>query len=694
MKHVLALASASASASATIWCWALLGFLGLAAGSAGAQTVASTPSGQSATNVYQDRVIENSALGSEEVADTPYNSEGLPRGYTLESNIERRGVLTQTQLLGLRASGYADTLYWGSFSGQIGYQQGSSLNTLNPTGLKQSSSQTSWVLRQLGMPLEGGWRLSNALGQISLPVPELSRQSLRLGLPSASMVGVATQWQQAQGLQVNAAAGKSGRFEGFPVPSFSTTGGQYAYLGVQDRIETPAASTFGTGRWQWSAALAAAQNVPSSLDFSPLGEGRVNAQSLYLAVQRQWPNTQGLSPQPDQMQLNLLASRNDGRDATGLRQPDAQGLWLDGAFNREGHAHQWGLFYLQPQLNWLDANVASDLQGAYWRHAWGSRQWASESSLELLAPVQGNTPAGFFATQSLRYQYSTRTSFGGSLNIRRYISQGQSLLLYSQWSSGWGRSRAQLELASLKPADRLVRMQLDHEWEAGADLRLSTSLSLDREKREGLISRGWGLALSMDWNLTPNLSFTPSLNSRSSEGQLQYTLNTGLSWRIAPQWSLNATVFAVKGNPQTGSLVQSPLVTPAAKVQSLQDKGIFISLRYTQAAGSTQVPVGGAPGSAAGQLQGVVFLDDNGNGQQEASERGAAQITVVLDGRFTTETNAQGRFEFPYVAAGAHVITVVSDNLPLPWLINNDGRQQVQVRTRDTTAVSIGAVKP
>ncbi len=653
------------------------------------------PASNTATSAaYQDRLIEGSLSTESTEAETPYNNEGLPRGYTLESNFERRGVQTQTQLIGLRASGYLDTLYWGSFSGQLGVQEGSSQNTLNPTGIKQSNTQTNWVLRQLGMPLEGGWRVNNALGQINLPVPELSRQGSRLGLPSAGMVGLATQMQQAQGLQFNAAIGQSGRFEGFPVPSFRTTGGNYAFVGVQDRMDAAASSTLGQGRWQWGAALASAQDVPSSLNFSSTGEGRVNAQSVYAAVQRQWPNTQGLSPQPDVMQLNLLASRNNGRDLTGVPTPDAQGLWLEGAFNRSGHAHQWGVFYLQPQLNWLDASVASDLQGAYWRHAWGSRQWSSESSLELLSPVQGDTPSGFFATQALRYQYSTRTSFGASLNLRRYNSQGQSLLAYSQWSSGWGRTRAQVELATLEPEQRLVRSQLDHEWDVSSDLRLATSLSLDREKREGVAARGWGLALSMDWTLAPGLNLTQSFNSRSSAGQLQYTLNTGLSWQIAPKWSLNTTVFAVKGNPQTGSLVQSPLNLPTTNPQRLQDKGIFISLRYTQAAGSAQVPVGGAPGSSAGSLQGVVFLDDNGNGLQEASERGAAQITVVLNGRFTAETNAQGRFEFPYVASGQHTITVVSDNLPLPWLINNEGRQQVQVRTRDSTSVSIGAVKP
>jgi hypothetical protein len=42
-------------------------------------------------------------------------------------------------------------------------------------------------------------------------------------------------------------------------------------------------------------------------------------------------------------------------------------------------------------------------------------------------------------------------------------------------------------------------------------------------------------------------------------------------------------------------------------------------------------------------------------------------VTVVLDRRYVTRTNAQGRYEFPSVAAGQHLIEVSADNVPLPW---------------------------
>src|SRR4029077_18153730 len=111
--------------------------------------------------------------------------------------------------------------------------------------------------------------------------------------------------------------------------------------------------------------------------------------------------------------------------------------------------------------------------------------------------------------------------------------------------------------------------------------------------------------------------------------------------------------------------VQSPLAPPlATSVPSIQERGLFLTLRYRRASGSHFAPLGGAPGAGAGEISGVVFLDANNNGRSDAGELGAPNVTVVLDGRFSVQTDAAGRFDFPVVATGRHVITVVADNLP------------------------------
>jgi hypothetical protein len=46
------------------------------------------------------------------------------------------------------------------------------------------------------------------------------------------------------------------------------------------------------------------------------------------------------------------------------------------------------------------------------------------------------------------------------------------------------------------------------------------------------------------------------------------------------------------------------------------------------------------------------------------------------------------------VATGHHVISVVPDNLPLPWTLLNEGRAEVEVTTRDRTEIDIAAQRP
>ena len=58
------------------------------------------------------------------------------------------------------------------------------------------------------------------------------------------------------------------------------------------------------------------------------------------------------------------------------------------------------------------------------------------------------------------------------------------------------------------------------------------------------------------------------------------------------------------------------------------------------------------------------------------------------------QTDAAGRFDFPAVATGHHIITVIPDNLPLPWVLVNEGRAEVEVITRDRTEIDMAAQRP
>ena len=117
-------------------------------------------------------------------------------------------------------------------------------------------------------------------------------------------------------------------------------------------------------------------------------------------------------------------------------------------------------------------------------------------------------------------------------------------------------------------------------------------------------------------------------------------------------------------------------------------------LRYDIDAGSRSIPLGGKALDGGGRIEGTVFFDTNRSGAQDASETGAPGITVTLDNRYAVRTDAQGRFSFPFVAAGPRTISVRNESLPLPWAVVDEGQTKIDVRLRETTTLSLPVQRP
>lgn len=624
---------------------------------------------------YQDRLMQGDGLVQDEVLEPPYDERGMPRAWSLEALYDQRQAagVGDSSATGLRAGGFMDTLYYGSLSGSLSVQRRSAAR----------DSDVSFTVRQMGMPFDGGWRLDNALGQVNLPLVDLARVSQRISMGTPPMVGLRSVAHQG-GLDIYAASGQAGQVQGYPVSGFVLNDGHYDFAGAQQKIFAP------NGKWTWGGMLAKATNVSSVMARTPSGQGRMDAQGSYLSLRRDWNNPQSPTD-PTFVQANVLAGSNSGFDVTGVANPLANAAWLEGGFANGAHLHSWGAFRLEPGLAWLDLPMASDLQGGYWRHVWRTRQWSTDAALELFRSISGSTPDGYFSNANVRYVYSSMTSFGAGVSLRRYGISAQSIQLYSQFANTLGSSRAQLDVASAENGEELLRFQFDHDWTRVETMRLSTSVSMDQVRRPGGDSQGTGLSVSADWPIGAQASLSQSLQGRWSSNQTQYTVNAGLSWRFAPGWSVQSSLYAIQGTSGAANPAQSPLSVGPVPTSAISDSGFFVLLRYDQSAGRQTAPVGGPPGAAAGRLAGMVFLDENRNGRREASESGAAGVTVFLDSRFSVQTDNQGRFDFPYVAAGPHVITVSNDNLPLPWTLEDEGRTEVGVFTRGTSNVDIGA---
>ena len=615
----------------------------------------------------------DNVIAPEDLAPLPVDPEasfdpsGLPRSFQAELIASRteRGDDSFHEF-GLRFGGFRESQDHGSFS-------------LDATVLQsdrredgQSDLGGTATLWQRGLFLDGGWRGNNGLGVLNTPAPSLLREQQRFFLPSVPFAGASTEWVRGrEDLVLQGGLGRAGVFNGSRVVGFELADGNVGTVGVQWK---PAAG--------WRAAISALATdgliVPDDFGGSFFQDGRTEA--VHGAVA--WANA------GNAVNLNLQAS--DGYLGS------AAGAWMDVRHERGRFTHRYGVFNLQPDLAWGAQPISDDSRGAYYRIAYQHARWNWSAGLDRIASISGDSFDGWYGSGYARYQATASLGYGGNLALRS--SDGQdavSGLWFVDKTTQWGQSRLQLEHVHTRGSSND-----DDSWELSFDqtlplrqgrrLTLTTSygqVAYEGEKASAVASVAayGGLDLGSRVTLDGTARWTEGDTFRGAD------LNLNLAWRISGRWSLVATIYENQGS-QRSPFIIDPLATEQPFVNLPRDRSFFLSLRYERQAGTSAGVLGGPPGGAAGSVTGSVFLDENGDGERSASELPAANVTVLLDGRYAVRTDSQGEFEFPRVAVGAHTVEVVPDNLPLPWFLDEDGGSRpVEVRVRDTTRIEIGA---
>jgi hypothetical protein len=668
-----------------------LGLCGLggvaASGAAWAQAPSpSAPTTWSAVNlpgtaVYQDRYIAGGSLTPDiSTADAAGDdTQGLARSLQVDgivsalssrdagstSNVVENGVVVRSQW---------ETREYGDWSLDGSARTGGS--GLGPSEQGQGGVLT---LRQRAMPFDGDWQADNALGDINTPEIGLARFQQRFYLPTSPIQGATTEWRGPEGLQLVAGGGVPGLFDGIEVPDFQTLGGSAAALGAQ---WSPAS------HWMVGGQVVDVRDTNLAIG-SILDSPALMSSTTGLL-------TAGWQDHGEHLQFNLL----DG-DVSG--KPDGVGAWVDGSIVQGRFQQNAGLFRIDPNLTWGNQPISNDMQGGYYRLDYQSRQWMADVGLDEVRSVSGLGTDTTFLTGDTRYQVSRDLGVGGVANISRTDgADGWSLEGYVDNVNAWGISREQADFAST-PNGRDVALTLNQNWTMPVGIRFSTSTNVQRitgamvndleqdSTVVGLAAAGGG-QLTTRLGVEGNVQWAIAVQGRAAPG---VSANVALTCQLSRSWQILATYYDSRTGSWAPLTVVSPLTPPVpTAVPSVDERGVFLTLRYKRAAGSHFAPMGGAPGAGAGEIAGVVYLDANDNLRLDAGESGAANVTVVLDGRFSLQTDANGRFDFPAVASGHHVITVISDNLPLPWTFPNEGRTDIEVSTRNRTDVSIAARRP
>jgi hypothetical protein len=609
---------------------------------------------------YEDRLIDGGNLTPDIGDDTAGGNdpEGWPRAFRMQvatSRLTRND--RQINENGVRLGGLLDTPNYGAFSLDANLR--SSNNDLIGSGGLVS-------LWQRNLPMNGGWMGNNALGVFNSPSVDLARQQYRFFIPTLPTVGAATEWRQQNGLQLQASIGQPGLLTGIYVPTFEGLGGRVATGGLQWNLSR-----------EWAAAVQAVDVDNARFTIGPTAVGAtVSARSWYGGTSWNTPNARA--------QLNIVGSELDGGS-------DRAGVWLDGGIRDDRLWHSFGGFRLPANLVWGNQPLPSNLEGGYYRAAFQSRQWIVDGGVDYVTPVSGGGSGTLYGIGSVRYQIYTSLGVGGGANVRQGVGDAWSTFGYVDHANPWGLGRVQANFAKDNFQNN-SQLTLDQSWNVPSGARLSTSLLLGRENFERFSANRYGVAVYGGGQLRSNLSVDVNARWDEAFGQSasqNILANAALNWNVASGWLASASFYENRNTGRQPLVVTSPIPEPFPIYQRFNDRGLFLSVRYDWQAGTPIVPLGGAPGTGSGIVAGVLFLDANDNGRLDAGEGGAANVTILLDGRFTVRTDAQGRFEFPSVAAGKHVVTIVPDNLPLPWAAPAEGRLEVEVGVRERTRTEI-----
>lgn len=641
---------------------------------ASAQPPSPTASGQAATAelAYEDRLIDGGTLEADgtEGGGAPYNPEGWPRFIRVEgvaSYFDQQGLITREN--GARVSARIDTPSYGALS-------------VDATARVGPGSFIATIL-QRDFAFDQNWRVNNGLGVVTSLGIDLTRSQYRFYVPTFPTVGGTTEWLRDGNLQLQASVGQPGNYDGFRLTGFQSLNGTLASVGGQWKF-APA--------WQGGFQFVDASGVDSPYAINGNG-ATIDSRAAFASLAWDAGSTR--------LQGNLLFS-----DASsGGQSVRANGLWLDGRSLWEGVTHHYGVFRLEPGLTWGYQPINNNIQGGYYRAAYQSLRWQIDGGIDRVYTVNGNGSDGTFYTINGRYQLTTKVGVGGNASYLNSTGQNSWLgSIYSDllWSQGSTRLQGSATRNSSIPSTDAEQITLDHTWNVPAGTHLSTSLTATRNNTASITNgdvtipaltyRRYGIGLLGGGDITNNVSVEANLQyslvSRGGTASGVYG-NLNLNWRLSPQWSIVGTYY--DNRDDTASLfVVDPLIPVINPLPTQRNRAIFFMLRWEERAGSPVAALGSRPGGPLGGIAGTIFLDQNDNGRRDAGEPGVAGVTILLDGRFSTRTDEAGRFDFPFVGVGAHRITVVPDNLPLPWTVG-DGNLEVRVDTRTTSNVDIAA---
>lgn len=679
---------------------------------------------------YEDKVMDPSTLPALSAADDapPDESQMGFRSYLVES----RYGLSESSVTGfnpLRASEFGlrteyrqETLNYGDMVIQADVRhRGGELDT-NFGQLSYATRATNerLTIRNLGFPITPHTFADTSLGDIYSEVTDAFSRSYRLSLGSSTVRGLGTRVFDRD-FDLRVGVGQRGNLNGGPYPGFEASRGTLAWLGYTQRF---------AGNLYAGVQLNRATEV-APLNYNLLANPDIGTTAAVSSVAASFGYGRELLTDGDK-RVRVMLLRSQSSMPTVGTNSHAQGIFLEAGFMSGRFRHELGAYAAGPNLLFGDYTLAADNRGGYWRvdHTGPRLSWGGGLEYEQQNPKRDPSRIADNRTAisaNAQYRLGRDTSIGGNANVSDTRYNNASALALS--SNGlrslnasvfyrtrfydWGTSSFSATvysndaLVANAPAATGDQLQWEHDWITGKYETMrpefSTTLGLAHDRSSGATQtyptagvrfRYWADA---DWSMGGNLNYTSSTGNLSTSRGLSGTLNTernlGGGWRFGATASLNQAVLTTNSNQSvvnvSGSSFQTPLLSRS------NDKSFYVYLRWEGSSGSPYQSAGvrTAGSAGTGRISGTVYFDANRDGEQQVSERGAANVEVFLDGRERVTTDRDGHFEFPVVATGHHQLTLKLESVPLPWGAALDRGLDVDVPLRGQATARIPVVR-
>lgn len=614
---------------------------------------------------YVDKVIEGASQDDETGGDAAEKVERQGRR-TLsvgqaQAIRQRPEGTSRDQALDLRLS--FETMDYGDFRLDTQWIR----FTPGAGDLLQRRSGFNATLYHSQFPLPAGLTADSAAGVVRSIQPLWLSSSYRVVLPTTLLSGFTTRIGGDRG-EFRLALGEPGRLAGIGILDFERTSGRFA---------TASGSYVLAPGLQAGGALLRLTDSTVAPDHT----------AATVAIDY-WPSTSMRG------KTQVLANAGGNR-----------GYWSDWEFNQPRWRHRTGVYHLDPDLLYGDSRPQNDVRGAYWRselrqgfNTYVAGAESSQTNIRNDPARSGTSSNGVYGSVALRVDRNTSVGAGLSYREdrpRQGSGDSRNVAIanaFTSRQSGLGFTRIDGTVNRTRSSgagdETISTVQLSHDFPRWNQLSVATSFSATREnlvdaqvdRRVASLSLRGPLAGSMFWDATV------SWIDVNGEGQSErgYNANVGIDWPISAKWAANLSWQRNQVRPGA----DNPL-NPFRR-----ENTVLLSVRYDMASGTPYGRVVGPGGrQGTGTIAGYVFFDENGDGVRQASERGADNILLVLDGRFTTTTNRDGFFNFGTVGLGTHAVAVQLEKVPLPWGLSDEAPKQVVVRLREESRVDIGLTR-